>query len=281
MMLTCDTVTTLGGAYALELLPAAEAEAVRVHVSACVACGERARSRAQMGEWLAHIITPEPVPDGLRQRLALRLLDREPVRATADLDPGLAPAPAPATVVPAPVVRPLARDLARYLAWLGAGLLAASLAWNLHLLGDRNWLQQAQRTADQTHALAMEQLRRLATTRKVPPAAPVSHLSRLQGARQRPQASGILAFQTVTGRWTLTVQGLPVMPAGQVYQLWSGTGSSQALVLAFRSGGSTSVPVPSHAALRPGAALVITVENGAGQNRPTGDLVMFGIVADT
>jgi hypothetical protein len=273
MMLTCATVTTLGGAYALELLPAAEAEAVRVHVSACVACGERARSRAQMGEWLAHIITPEPLPDGLRQRLALRLLDREPVRATADLDPAVAPRPDS----PVAAVRPLAR----YRYWLFGGLLAASLAWNLHLLGDRNWLQQAQRTADQTHAQAMAQLRRLAATRKAPAAAPVSHLSRLQGARQRPQASGILAFQTETGRWTLTVQGLPVMPAGQVYQLWAGTGSGQAPVLAFRSGGSTSVPVPSHAALRPGAALVITVEDGAGQNRPTGELVMLGMVADT
>jgi hypothetical protein len=267
-MLTCETVSTLSGAYALDLLPPAEAAALAVHVAACVACGERARARQQTGEWLAHLVTPAPLPAGLRQRLQLRLQDqgRPRPQATTPLPPPPAPSPArPRSVWP----------------WVLAGVVCLSLIGNLDLLQERQTLQAAQARADAEHRQLLQQLRRQVQARAAAVSATPVRISHLQGSRRHPMATGSLTFQSDSRRWSLSLQGLPVLPAGQVYQLWAGAGERPSPVLAFRLGtATTSVPVPPHAALRPGTALLVTVEAGAGHDRPTGDLVLLGMVAD-
>jgi hypothetical protein len=265
-MLTCESVGTLSGAYALDLLPDEEAAAIAVHVASCVACGERTRARQQTGEWLAHLVTPTPIPDGLRHRLQLRLQDQGPrhIRATAPLLPPTPDKAAPQRMTP--------------WLWLLAGILALSLGWNLRLLGQTASLQDAKTVAEAARSPLLQRLRHQA---KAAPA-PASRSSLLQGARHHATASGSLALQLESRRWTLTVQGLPALPAGQVYQLWAGSGDRPAPVVAFRAGaGMAPVPVPAHAALRPGAPLLVTIEAGAGHDRPQGDLVLLGMVADS
>jgi hypothetical protein len=271
VMMTCQTVTTLGGAFALDLLPPEEADAVAVHIASCVTCGERSRARQQSGEWLAHLVAPEPLPAGLRRRLQLRLQDvpRPQPRETAPLSPVAPPAPRPAT-------RAAARP--QWL-WLLGAALTALLVWNVMLQGEQRTWAESQRQAREVQARLEARLQRQSRVKPAPPA-PV-RLSRLQGSRRFPAAAGTLAWQSEGGRWTLAAQGLPLLPAGQVFQLWAGGGDHPVPILACRPGSAVmAVPVPAHGALRPGTPLLLTMESGAARERPTGELVLLGLVAD-
>lgn len=267
-MVTCETVATLGGAYALDLLPPEEADAMTVHLATCVGCGERTRARLQAGEWLAHLVAPEPLPEDLRRRLQMRLQDppRPQPKDTAPLTPVALPASSPGR-------RP-------WLWWLIAAGLAALIAWNLGLQGHQQSLERAQRLTGEAQAQLLTHMRRQQQAQRATPPTTV-RLSRLQGSRRYPAAAGTLAWQADGGRWTLTAQGLPALPPGQVFQLWAGGGDRPAPVVACRSASSVlAVPVPAHGALRPGTPLLLTVEFGAAREKPAGELVLLGLVAE-
>lgn len=269
-MVTCETVATLGGAYALELLPADEAAAVAVHVATCVGCGERTRARQQAGDWLAHLVAPAPLPEALRRRLHLRLLDapRPQPRETAPLDPGQRPVPS-------------SRPPRRW--WPAAAAVAALLAvlaWKSVPASDHHDLARAERLAREAQATLTAHRQR---QNAAPSAAPTvaARLARLHGSRRHPAAVGALAWQSEDGRWTLTAQGLPSLQPGQVFQLWAGHGERPVPVVATRPATRVlAVPVPALGALKPGTPLLLTVENGAARERPAGDLVLLGLVPD-
>lgn len=240
-------VEELLGAYALDALPAGEAEAVRAHLATCEEHAVKARELRHIAMRLHETSEPIAAPAGLRSRL-LDAVAREPQSGAT------APVP-PLTAIPGERIRREAiPSNVRRFPTLAFGAVAAAfiavigglLAWNVTLqnrLDDR---------LDVSRATAI---------------APLAGSA--QGAR------GSVLYFAAQKKAVVVGDNMPVLDPGKTYQLWAigGDGAPKSIGLMQPDANghtNTVVDFDGDAA----DTLAITIEPAGGSPQPTSNPVL-------
>jgi hypothetical protein len=155
-------------------------------------------------------------------------------------------------------------------------------------LSDRG--QKLQTEAERAAQLAREAERNNGTQVGIPPTptpsrevlptdnAPDQHVIAMSGTSVAPGARAQLIFNSRTGRTTLLVDHLPLLPVGKTYQLWfivDGRPVSGGIFNADRTGsGSIRARMPLTALKA--STFAVTLEPAGGTSAPTGDKYLLG-----
>jgi anti-sigma factor RsiW len=266
--LTCDDVRDLAGSFVLGALPAAEADAVRAHLTSCP------EAHAEVAE-LASVV---PVLDldaaaaGLEPSTGLkdRILAAAAAEPNAVVAPAAPAAPAVAAPIPFPTVderaeRTAARPRTSPLAWAfriaAVVAIVALVGWNLLLQGQLTESQQYQASVSAVLQAAQQ------------PGAVAAILAPDGGA-----GSGIAAI-TATGDITLAMHDLAPTAGAQVYEAWViGSDGAPIPIGSFQvgRGGTGSLDAESVPASA-GLVVALTLEPGAGATTPTLPIVSKGV----
>ena len=229
--------------YALGELSPAEHAAVEAQAAADPAVrAELEQVQTAFGFYAeAHAITP---PVGLRERVLGNVMAQiaapAPVSALrADVAPARPPAAAPAFTVqpggaaPATVVRPLSSAPVVVSAGRSVWALAASVALILSLGANALLYSQWQHASSDLVALQNDQARFAATSQVVEKRLGALRQENevlrndefravaLAGTKSAPTARAKVLFNAATHKVYVDVRSLPVLPAGQQYQLWA------------------------------------------------------------
>jgi anti-sigma factor RsiW len=246
--MTHDELTDALPAYALDALDALERAAVEAHLSGCEACRAELRVLYRVADGIGLEATPVSPPASLKTRV----LGSIPARATDSLD---AWRQLPRAAQPSP-------EAGRRRSWLmplAAAAAVALAAWSLQyansLRMENERLQQVQRVMAAPDVLRVE----------------LKTQTQIAGAQAR-------AFWSRSAGLVLVAEGLPALPAGRVYQLWTitGTAATSAGLLTPQVDGTAVLALPvSPDAPRPDA-FGVTIEPTGGSTAPTLPIVMLG-----
>lgn len=233
-------------ALALGSLDEAEAGETARHVETCPDCRAEWVGYVAVVEALA-LAAPNAAPSpGLRQRLLA-----EAARSASRPSVPVAPSPRPASPPVAPAARPpqpAPRPRPALRRWPAMALVAVAAV----VLGGLLWA---------------------AFGRFMSPAVPPVALSPTDLA---PEADGELVFARGGRAATLTVRGLPVLPADQQYQLWlvSDGERESGAVFSVNANGWAETAVDMTRAAADYERFGITIEPAGGSLGPTGERVL-------
>jgi anti-sigma-K factor RskA len=238
-------------ALALGSLDEAEAGATAAHVATCSDCRDELAEYETVVDALA-LAAPDAAPS---PELRARLLAAAGATAAHSPTPATQPQPAadapttPATRQPRPGRRPAATERPRPARRLWPALAVVGLA--AIVLGGLLWAGFG---------------------RLVSPVAPVTLLP----SDEAPEAEGELVFGRGGRGATLTVRGLPVLPAGQQYQLWlvSDGQRESGAVFSVNDNGWAETAVEMERAAAEYDRFGITIEPAGGSPGPTGERVL-------
>jgi anti-sigma-K factor RskA len=234
---------SLSGAYALDALePGVESERFARHLDRCPSCASELREFLQVATGLAFAATTEP-PSELRDRvLAAAALTRQlPPEVTSRARSHRA--------------RGRARPRVPWLPWLsGVVATAAVVVAVLFGFARAHTEQELNQVRAQNQAIAL--------VLSAPQAKLLTHATTKGGV-----ATVVLAADR--HELVVTTDGLPALPAGQVYQLWliGTTKTLSAGLLPAATSGQTG-PVLASGVVQ-GDKLGLTVEPAPGTTRPT------------
>ena len=269
-----DDLRELVALYALDALPETDRAVVERHLDVCPDCtGELAAFRAAASE-LAYAAPARQAPAALRVRV-LSAIDREAERT------GVAPA----------VVAPARQGTNPW--WLAAAAVLATVlvgGYALALRAHVGFLDQELREARAQTAAAQQQLlvvqgqlqgaqfevRQVRMTAGILAAPDVVKVDLRGPATPGPAPAG-RAFWSASRGVLFTANGLPALPANQVYQLWivprAGAPISAGLLQLDTPGG---VLMTAAGTSEQPAAFAVTVEPAGGVPAPTGARVLLG-----
>lgn len=232
--MNCSDVDELIGAYAMDALDEADAEAVREHLLECAVHAAEARGLRATAARLAASTEPMTPPPGLRSRI-LDAVGTDPAAAPVDITTGRA------RRLPAPP----------YQRWyLGAAAAAALIivglvAWNVVLLSRGDGGNDVQQLASRA---------RIVTSLEA----------------QDVEGGGVVLYFPDEKKALVVGDGMrPLDPAESTYQLWEidgGQPRSIGLMQADRTGHAVAV-VPFEGGQ--GQTLAITIEPPGGSGQPT------------
>lgn len=94
-----------------------------------------------------------------------------------------------------------------------------------------------------------------------------------------PSARGAVLFDPASGQATLVASGLPVLPAGQVYEAWVIADGVPVPAGLFASDASGPTVHPVTAPARGARTFAVTIEPAGGTPAPTGPMVLAGRVS--
>ena len=235
-------------AYALDALDAVERGVVEAHLSGCEACRAELRVLYRVADGIGLEATPVTPPATLKTRV----LGSIPARATDSLD---AWRQLPRAAQPAP-------EAARRRSWLMPLAAAAAVALTVWALQSANSLRvENERLQQVQRVMAAPDVLRVDLK-------PQTQVERAQARAFWSRGTGLV----------LVAEGLPALPAGRVYQLWTitGTAATSAGLLAPEADGSAVLALPvSPDAPRPDA-FGVTIEPAGGSTAPTLPIVMLG-----
>src|SRR5262245_38437149 len=215
----------LAGAYVLGALDTAERRAFESHLAGCSVCAAEVRSLLRVRDALA-LSAPERTP---RPELRARVLS---------------------TVTGKPDKReaPTRAKFSGWLAWAAAVILVAGLGGYARVLQNRvstleGRLDVAERRADAAEGATLEARRTADSAQTALAVLAAPDLTRVDLAAQTP-APGASARALWSRRrgMVFTASGLPLAPAGRVYQVWVVTGQapvSAGLLTLDQSGAAT------------------------------------------
>jgi anti-sigma-K factor RskA len=279
--MTHEELRELAGSYALDAVSEGERRLIETHLDVCPECtGDVAALRATATE-LAYSAPLRRAPASLRAKVLARAV--EPAAAVP-----FAREATPQASVPVPVPAPAGTSAWWYTA---AAILAAVLVggYALTLRAHIGFLDQALRESRAQTAAAERQLsdaqaqlaraqtemRRVNLTTGILASADVVKVD-LKGEAPAAQALG-RAFYSPSRGVLFTANGLPALPASQVYQLWvvtkAGQPVSAGLLAPDAEGRALVLAEPT--AESP-AAFAVTVEPAGGVPAPTGARVLLG-----
>ena len=264
VVLTCDDVREMAGAFVLGALEPAEERAIRAHLASCADAHEEI---AELGGVLpapAEIVPMIEPPAALKGRImaaaAAELAGREGARA---------PAPSSEPIAfPTPSAR-AERDALRGRPSTGTWVLRIAAVLAIAALGGWNLLLQSQLSAGQAYEQAVAQVLRSASQ----PGALTAILSADVGT-----GSGLAAVSS-SGDVTLAMQDLAPTNGDQVYEAWVIGGDGTPVPLgSFKVGANgtasfTAGGLPATA----GIVLALTREPGPGATTPTLPIVSKGV----
>lgn len=248
-------------AYALGVLDEAERHAFEAHLETCADCQRERAALDRLSVALGMAAGPVAPPPSLRARTLARAASR-PFRR------------------PAPPIRTWT--------WLTA---AAGIIVGLGLLGYivtlRAQVRSLQRAAveamDHVEVLRaeLEEARQhsadLTTTLRALTAPDLVRID-LRNPSPASAAAG-RAFVTGARGVLFTVENLPVLPAGRIYQVWAvveGSGPVGVGLFSVDADGASSVPLVVPASLARFRTLAVTVEPAGGSPGPTSGIVLIG-----
>jgi anti-sigma-K factor RskA len=272
--MTHDEYAELVAAYAIDALEPEARVVVEVHVTTCAACQADLADLRRVSVLLAQAIEPVAPPESLKARTMARATSQGSGASAR----GAAPAIAPATPVAA----------ARGPSWLAlAALLVISVG-----LGGYAWSLRSQiASLNQQFASAAKSYESL-RTQLIAARLDAARLSKtvdvlrdpnvvkidLRGAGNAAQGSAYVSRNGVT----VQVSGLPVLPAGRVYQLWVITPNQTPIsggVFNVDATGSASLATPLPAEASGTRIVAVTEEAGPnGVEQSKNQPVMLGQV---
>ncbi len=264
VVLTCDDVREMAGAFVLGALEPSEERAIRAHLASCADAHEEIAELGGVLPALAEIVPMIEPPPALKVRImaaaAAELAWREG-----------APTPAPSSepiAFPTPSAR-AERDALRGRPSTGTWLLRIAAVLAIAALGGWNLLLQSQLSAGQAYEQAVAQVLRSASQ----PGALTAILSADVGT-----GSGLAAVSS-SGDVTLAMQDLAPTNGDQVYEAWVIGGDGTPVPLgSFKVGANgtasfTAGGLPATA----GIVLALTREPGPGATTPTLPIVTKGV----
>ena len=264
VVLTCDDVREMAGAFVLGALEPAEERAIRAHLASCGDAHEEIAGLGGVLPALAEIVPMIEPPAALKGRImaaaAAELAGREGART---------PAPSSEPIAfPTPSAR-AERDALRGRPSTGTWLLRIAAVLAIAALGGWNLLLQSQLSAGQAYEQAVAQVLRSASQ----PGALTAILSADVGT-----GSGLAAVSS-SGDVTLAMQDLAPTSGDQVYEAWVIGGDGTPVPLgSFKVGANgtasfTAGGLPATA----GIVLALTREPGPGATTPTLPIVSKGV----
>ena len=231
-------------AYALEALPAEEAEALERHLAGCESCSDRLLLVAARGRPVPASVSQIEPPAGLRQSLM------ETVRAE---DPALAAGPGTGRGAP--------RRRAAGCAQPSLPLAPAESA-------------EPRPDAPGSGRLrgARDALRRASVATCSAAAAMTTQTFAVKPLTEDVAATGEL--QIADGKGTLVMDNLPPLDKGEVYQLWTSSGAAvePSSVFVSETGGHATAAIPD--VPQGTSRVLITREPAGGSRQPHGDAVL-------
>lgn len=264
VVLTCDDVREMAGAFVLGALEPSEEGAIRAHLASCADAHEEIAELGGVLPALAEIVPMIEPPAALKGRImaaaAAELAGREGARA---------PAPSSEPIAfPTPSAR-AERDALRGRPSTGTWVLRIAAVLAIAALGGWNLLLQSQLSAGQAYEQAVAQVLRSASQ----PGALTAILSADVGT-----GSGLAAVSS-SGDVTLAMQDLAPTNGDQVYEAWVIGGDGTPVPLgSFKVGANgtasfTAGGLPATA----GIVLALTREPGPGATTPTLPIVSKGV----
>jgi len=268
--MTHDEIKLSLPAFALGALDPDEHAEVTAHLATCAECAAALVEEERVVANIGLEATPVTPPIALKSRVLARIADE--------------PRQTDSRVVPLrPPVRPRS-------VWMNGLLLAASVAIaigaSLYAYALRDEVMALRgavaAASDQSSRLRQElatMRRDWATLTRAMDVMKAPDLLRvdLKGQPQAPGATGRALWSPGAGL-VFTVERLPALPAGRVYQLWAITGTTPTGSGVFTpdatGGASMTVPVPAGMA-RPDA-FGVTIEPAGGSAAPTTPIVLLG-----
>jgi len=272
--MTHEQLRDLLPALSLGALDADERHEVAAHVSTCAECAAELAALERVVDGIGLDASPVTPPPALRGKVLARIEDERAGKATA-----MSRMPVPARM--AQPVRPLWANglaLAASIALaVGASLYAWALRSEISILR-----QDVSATSDEASKLRGE----LATLRRnwveVTKAmdvlrAPDMLKVDLKGQATLPSGTG-RAFWSRSAGLMFTAEGLPALPQGKVYQLWTikGAVATGAGTFVPDAGGAASVTAVVSATAEVPDAFGVTIEPSGGSATPTMPIVMVG-----
>ena len=273
--------------YAVGALTGAEREAFESHLEVCLDCVREVRSLISVTHGLAHVAPPLDATPALRARVLEQITGAVPAPSrtgTTGLD---SPGPAFNTSDDdAPDTEP-ARGGPGALFWLAASLIVAAAGgggWYVAEL-DRQIVNLEGNLAEATDEA--ERLRLDATAASAVAAERDAVLAIVTGASAQqltlvgqplaPRAAARAVWND-TADMVFLASGLPLLPAGDVYQLWFVLPDApvSAALLDPDDDGSATVIIDVPDAMPLPTTMAITVEPAGGVPAPTGDVYLLG-----
>ncbi|HEX5070975.1 MAG TPA: anti-sigma factor [Vicinamibacterales bacterium] len=264
-------------AFALGTLDADERQAVVAHLATCEACAAELAELERLVMGIGLDAAPVTPPPGLKARVMNRVAREQQTPA---------PAPAPVPFVPSQPRhdRPASSSsmmrlalAASALVAIAASFYAQSLRSEIRALRETVAAGSAEANSLRTEVLTLRKnwadVTRAMNVLKAPDMLKVD----LKGQETMPGAAG-RAFWSRTAGLMFTADGLPALRAGQVYQLWTITGTTATGAGTFTPDAQGAASVS--AVVAPGAATPdafgVTIEPTGGSATPTQPIVMVG-----
>jgi len=260
-MMTHDAAVELVAAYALDVIEVSERGAFEAHLAVCVACQREVAACRAVTVAIGTSTEPMEPPAALRAR-TLAAATAQPQRPHAT-----APAPPPAA---APVSR-------THWGWLAAAAsIVLAIATMMYASSLRFDLSQARAQLSSTSSQISRLRDELADARMA--AARLINTVNIMGAPDmikvglRGQADAVTArgnvYLSASRGVMFQTEGMPVLPAGKVYQLWlipKGQTPVSGGVFTVDASGSVSLSMQMPAGMPMPAVVAVTMEDG-----PTG-----------
>jgi Anti-sigma-K factor rskA len=255
--------------FALGALPEHEAEALRVHVSACEQCDARLAEARGHASLLAFAAQQERPAGTIKAELLAR------VRASCQADEMKA---WPARVHGDDEHQTTKVASSGWLTWVLAvaavllALVSFALSWQNHNIAAR--LQQERKVAESA-IREREQIEKLVGML----ASPDTITVKLAGMDETPKAAGMVKFNSKAGLVLYQAYNLPSLPAGKSYEMWlvpmNGAPINAGLLGPGGQpwGNMWMATVPADV---PAKAFAVTIEPAGGTDRPTGPKVLLG-----
>jgi anti-sigma-K factor RskA len=257
---------TLGAAYVLDALDAADRGAFEAHLATCPVCTEEVRSLKAVADALALSVPSRTPRPELRSRVLAAVTgesrrDRPTVRQDPRRPDTRAWLPLAAAIVVAIGMGAYAWQLQRRVSTLETRLSDAEQ----RALAAQRLTRDAQLVAARAES-AMTVL-----------AAPDVVRIDLSGQPAAPRATARALWSRNRGM-VFTTTNLPVAPAGRVYQVWVVTAQApvSAGVLTTDSSGRGTAFFNTPADIPPPVAIAVTLEPAGGVPAPTGDRYLVG-----
>ncbi len=250
--------------YAMQVLPQAEAEAIRTHLVACALCRDSLAVLRGDLAILGASVEQHPLPTGARQRFLERI-------SASTAEGPAAPALAPGAQSRSRIVRWNVG-----IAWTAAALFAATAIY----LGMRiDSLKQGLRNDTDRMALLTARSDQAQRVLDVLTSRSSQH-ALLTASRTITEPTGRAVYLADRGALIFQANNLKQLPEDKTYELWvipiNGTAPIPAGIFRPDAMGSASVVLPSIPSGVPAKAFGVTIEKAEGAASPTLPIVLSG-----
>jgi anti-sigma factor RsiW len=253
-----ESFEQLAAAYTLGSIEPEDTARLRPHLAACPRCSRLMAEYRAVVENLALSLDEVTATPALKSRLlaeAGRTLDKTPASPRLRVPPPQADP----RVSASPRLRVLPARLAYALPL--AALILVSFG-----LGRWNFALREQLAEQQTQLVQQERFIAAGASR--------GQRAVLAGTQAAPGATGEVV-QPADGAPLLAVQGLPRLPANQVYQVWVIAGGQPASA-GLMAGDLAQTIIPLERGLSGAQQLALTIEPAGGRSTPSGPIVLAG-----